>query len=144
MDADDVERHACPRCGAQPGSPCRSRGGAFASAYHTRHFTLVPRLKKALRSARRRSTRTCRARTSASATRAARPSGRNSTPSSTRSASTASRGTRSTARNQRPGAGPPPLRGGAEDDSGSQGARPALRTSLTARFASGDEETGRS
>ncbi|MGW3799063.1 zinc finger domain-containing protein [Streptomyces clavifer] len=25
-DADDVEAHACPKCEAQPGSPCRSRG----------------------------------------------------------------------------------------------------------------------
>ncbi|MET8221645.1 zinc finger domain-containing protein [Streptomyces hirsutus] len=41
-DADDVERHACPKCDAQPGSPCRSRSGAVASAYHTRRFTLVP------------------------------------------------------------------------------------------------------
>ncbi|MEU9999162.1 recombinase family protein [Streptomyces sp. NPDC050848] len=48
-DADDVERHACPKCDVQPGSPCRSRGGAVASAYHTRRFTQVPRLKKALR-----------------------------------------------------------------------------------------------
>ncbi|WP_437065229.1 hypothetical protein [Streptomyces sp. enrichment culture] len=31
-DADDVEQHACPKCDAQPGSPCRSRGGAVASA----------------------------------------------------------------------------------------------------------------
>ncbi|MFC8278377.1 hypothetical protein ACFUJR_38895 [Streptomyces sp. NPDC057271] len=44
-DADDVEAHACPKCEAQPGSPCRSRGGAVASAYHTRRFTTVPRLK---------------------------------------------------------------------------------------------------
>ncbi|WP_426404941.1 hypothetical protein ACN9M0_35780 [Streptomyces sp. R-07] len=28
-DADDVEQHACPKCDAQPGSPCRSRGGAI-------------------------------------------------------------------------------------------------------------------
>ncbi|MFF3872209.1 recombinase family protein [Streptomyces sp. NPDC001978] len=48
-DADDVEQHTCPKCDAQPGSPCRSRGGAVASAYHTRRFTKVPRLKKALR-----------------------------------------------------------------------------------------------
>lgn len=48
-DADDVEWHACPKCDTQPGSPCRSRSGAVTSAYHTRRFTLVPRLKKALR-----------------------------------------------------------------------------------------------
>ncbi|WP_409472539.1 recombinase family protein [Streptomyces sp. HC307] len=48
-DADDVERHACPKCDAQPGSPCRSRGGAVASAHHARRFTMVARLKKALR-----------------------------------------------------------------------------------------------
>ncbi|MEU2366735.1 recombinase family protein [Streptomyces noursei] len=48
-DADDIEQNACPKCDAQPGSPCRSRGGAVASAYHTRRFTQVPRLKKALR-----------------------------------------------------------------------------------------------
>ncbi|MFD5337838.1 zinc finger domain-containing protein [Streptomyces hawaiiensis] len=48
-DADDVERHACPKCDVQPGSPCRSRSGAVTSAYHTRRFTLVPRLKKTLR-----------------------------------------------------------------------------------------------
>ncbi|MEV8546998.1 recombinase family protein [Streptomyces sp. NPDC051572] len=48
-DADDVEQHACPKCDAQPGSPCRSRGGAVTSAYHTRRFTKVPRLAKALR-----------------------------------------------------------------------------------------------
>ncbi|MGW2183711.1 recombinase family protein [Streptomyces sp. NPDC001732] len=57
---------------------------------------------------RRRSTRTCRARTSASATRGARPLGRNSTPSSTRSASTASPATRSSARRSAPGYGSAP------------------------------------
>lgn len=48
-DAADVEQHACPGCDAQPGSPCRSRGGAIASACHARRSTKVPRLKKALR-----------------------------------------------------------------------------------------------
>ncbi|WP_369367814.1 recombinase family protein [Streptomyces sp. CG4] len=48
-DADDVERHPCPRCDVQPGSPCRSRGGAVAGAYHTGRFTKVPRLAKLLR-----------------------------------------------------------------------------------------------
>ncbi|MEV7383516.1 zinc finger domain-containing protein [Streptomyces lydicus] len=48
-DADDVEGRPCPKCGAQPGSPCRSRSGAVASAYHTGRFTKVPRLAKLLR-----------------------------------------------------------------------------------------------
>ncbi|WP_436843400.1 zinc finger domain-containing protein [Streptomyces noursei] len=30
-----------PRCDAQPGSPCRSRGGAAAGAHHTGRFTKV-------------------------------------------------------------------------------------------------------
>ncbi|WP_443742678.1 zinc finger domain-containing protein [Streptomyces verrucosisporus] len=40
---DDAEQHACPKCDTQTGSPCRSRGGAVASARHTRRFALVPR-----------------------------------------------------------------------------------------------------
>lgn len=48
-DADDVESQPCPRCTAEPGSPCRSRSGAVASTYHTGRFTKVPRLAKLLR-----------------------------------------------------------------------------------------------
>lgn len=48
-EADDVERHACPRCNASSGSPCRSRSGAVAGTYHTGRFTKVPRLAKLLR-----------------------------------------------------------------------------------------------
>ncbi|WP_446697045.1 zinc finger domain-containing protein [Streptomyces yanii] len=33
-DAADVERRPCPKCDAHPGSPCRSRSGAVATAYH--------------------------------------------------------------------------------------------------------------
>ena len=48
-DADDVERHPCPRCQVQPGSPCRSRSGVVATSYHTGRFTKIGRLSKALR-----------------------------------------------------------------------------------------------
>jgi DNA invertase Pin-like site-specific DNA recombinase len=48
-DADEVERHPCPRCLVEPGSPCRSRSGAVATTYHTGRFTKVPRLAKRLR-----------------------------------------------------------------------------------------------
>ena len=48
-DADEVERAACPRCGAEPGSPCRARSGAVAGIYHTGRFKLIPRLAKELR-----------------------------------------------------------------------------------------------
>lgn len=48
-DADDAERHPCPRCRAELGSPYRSRSGAVAGTYHTGRFTKVPRLAKLLR-----------------------------------------------------------------------------------------------
>jgi hypothetical protein len=48
-NADDLERHPCPRCKADHGSPCRSRSGAVAGTYHTGRFTKVPRLAKLLR-----------------------------------------------------------------------------------------------
>jgi DNA invertase Pin-like site-specific DNA recombinase len=48
-DADEVERHPCPRCAVQPGSPCRTRSGAVTGTYHTARFTKVPRLAKELR-----------------------------------------------------------------------------------------------
>lgn len=48
-DADEVERHPCPRCRVEPGSPCRSRSGTVAGTYHTGRFGKVPRLAKQLR-----------------------------------------------------------------------------------------------
>ncbi|WP_189746411.1 zinc finger domain-containing protein [Streptomyces nojiriensis] len=45
-DADDAERHDCPRCGVQPGSPCRSRAGAVAGIYHPGWCKKVARLAK--------------------------------------------------------------------------------------------------
>jgi hypothetical protein len=48
-NADEVERHPCPRCSVEPGSPCRSRSGAVAATYHTGRFMKVPRLAKRLR-----------------------------------------------------------------------------------------------
>lgn len=48
-DADEIERHQCPRCMVQPGYPCRTRTGAVAGTYHTGRFTKVPRLAKELR-----------------------------------------------------------------------------------------------
>ncbi|GAA2396194.1 hypothetical protein GCM10010404_62380 [Nonomuraea africana] len=48
-DADEVERHSCPRCDVEPGSPCRSRSGAVAGTYDTGRFTKVARLAKRLR-----------------------------------------------------------------------------------------------
>lgn len=48
-DADVVERHLCPRCTAEPGSPCRSRSDAVAGTSHTGRVTKVPRLAKLLR-----------------------------------------------------------------------------------------------
>ncbi|GGT46190.1 hypothetical protein GCM10010176_106670 [Nonomuraea spiralis] len=48
-DADDVERHRCPRCDVEPGPPCRSRSGAIVGTYHTGRFTAAPRPAKRLR-----------------------------------------------------------------------------------------------
>ncbi|KRE72660.1 recombinase family protein [Arthrobacter sp. Soil762] len=48
-DADEIERHPCPRCLAGAGSPCRSRSGTVAGTYHTGRFIKLPRLAKRLR-----------------------------------------------------------------------------------------------
>ncbi|MGH3120925.1 MAG: recombinase family protein [Streptosporangiaceae bacterium] len=48
-DAEAIEALPCPRCKAEPGSPCRSRAGAVTTVYHTGRFAKVPRLSKLLR-----------------------------------------------------------------------------------------------
>ncbi|WP_435594400.1 zinc finger domain-containing protein [Streptomyces panacea] len=119
-EADDVERHECPRCHASPGSPCRSRSGAVAGTYHTGRFTKVPRLAKLLRVPTpndRGPGQPWRPGTPAPApTDPGTPtadihigyarcstSPRNTSRSSTRSPDTASRGTRSSPRRSAPG-----------------------------------------
>lgn len=47
-DALAVERHACPRCGAPAGSPCRTNNGTVAPTYHTARHVLVPALRDGL------------------------------------------------------------------------------------------------
>ncbi|MFI1181914.1 recombinase family protein [Streptomyces sp. NPDC020799] len=46
--ADLTERHACPKCEAPAGSPCRTATGKVAASYHTGRFALVPALKAEL------------------------------------------------------------------------------------------------
>lgn len=46
--AEAVERHPCPKCQTQAGSPCRTRGGKTAAKYHTARFILVPALRENL------------------------------------------------------------------------------------------------
>jgi hypothetical protein len=48
-NAGEVERHPCPHCSVESGSPCRSRRGTVAAMYHTARFRKVPRLAKRLR-----------------------------------------------------------------------------------------------
>ncbi|ANP50676.1 recombinase family protein [Streptomyces griseochromogenes] len=43
-----VERNDCPKCEAQAGGPCRTRGGKTATKYHTARFILVPALREEL------------------------------------------------------------------------------------------------
>lgn len=42
--AATVERHACPECGVEPGSACRTHTGRVATKYHPQRITLVPKL----------------------------------------------------------------------------------------------------
>ncbi|WP_433539526.1 zinc finger domain-containing protein [Streptosporangium sandarakinum] len=92
-DADEVERHPCPRCDVPPGSPCRSRSGAyhpaaspgFPGSPNGSAFKLPPTAGQAGRGgpAHRRPpppTPTGPRPTSASATLAAPPSPRSSSP----------------------------------------------------------------
>lgn len=46
--AEAVERHPCPKCDVDAGSPCRTRTGNTAAKYHTARFTLVPALREDL------------------------------------------------------------------------------------------------
>ncbi|MFJ9079358.1 recombinase family protein [Streptomyces sp. NPDC102278] len=43
--AELVEREPCPRCGAPPGSPCRTNSGVVAVDYHTGRYGKIPALK---------------------------------------------------------------------------------------------------
>lgn len=141
-EADDVERHPCPRCDAARGSSCRSRSGAVAGIYHTGRFTKVPRLAKLLRvptPADRGPGQPWRPGTPAPEPvdpdtptadirigyARAPASPRNSSRSSTRSPDTASPGTRSSPRRSASGCGCA-VRGRARRREREQGARPAL------------------
>ncbi|MFE7115834.1 recombinase family protein [Streptomyces sp. NPDC057654] len=46
--AELTERHACPKCEAPAGNPCRTAAGKVAAGYHTGRFALVPSLKAEL------------------------------------------------------------------------------------------------
>ncbi|NEB59734.1 recombinase family protein [Streptomyces sp. SID8111] len=43
--AELVEREPCPRCGAPPGSVCRTNSGVVAVDYHTGRYSKIPMLK---------------------------------------------------------------------------------------------------
>lgn len=47
-EADAIERHECPGCGAPAGSPCKTRAGVVAARYHVARFALVPSLREQL------------------------------------------------------------------------------------------------